>query len=78
MDERTKRKEVSKMPPSGFSKGAVRGALQFVRGCYLDLLAEVRSGKHRTYEGAIRAEVKQIDKALSKMHIDKRGNIRER
>ncbi|HEY4523606.1 MAG TPA: hypothetical protein VJK04_01895 [Candidatus Paceibacterota bacterium] len=63
------------MPPSGFKSGAVRGVLQFVRGCYLDLLAEVRSGKHKTYEEAIKAEVKQIDKALTKMHINKRGNI---
>lgn len=65
------------MPPSGFSKPVVRGALEFVRGCYTDLLAEVRSGKYKTYEEAIEAELKQIDKALSKMHIDGDGNIVE-
>lgn len=63
------------MPPSGFSSGAVRGALQFVQGCYEDLLAEVESGKHKTYEDAIKFELSQIEKALSQLHITKEGEL---
>jgi predicted transcriptional regulator len=63
------------MPPSGFSSHAVKGALQFVRGCYEDLLAEVRSGKHENYEQAIEYELAQIGKALSNLHISERGIV---
>ncbi len=63
------------MPPSGFSPKAVKGALIFVQGCYEDLLEEVRSGKHKSYEEGIRHEITQIDKALSKLHIDAEGNL---
>jgi len=66
------------MPPSGFSKKAVKGALIFVQGCYEDLLSEVRSGKHESYENAIEFEIAQIEKALSKLHIDPEGNLVER
>jgi len=65
------------MPPSGFSKKAVKGALIFVRGCYEDLLEEVRSGKHKSYEDGIEYEIAQIDKALSRLHIDAGGNLVE-
>jgi len=66
------------MPPSGFSKKAVTGALVFVQGCYEDLLEEFRSGKHENYEDAIEFEIAQIEKALSKLHIDPEGNFVER
>ena len=66
------------MPPSGFSSNAVRGALMFVKGCYIDLLEEVRSGKHESYEEGIEFELRQIDKALSRLHIDADGRITER
>ena len=66
------------MPPSGFSQKAVKGALVFVRGCYEDLLKEVRSGKHKSYEEGIEYEITQIDKALTKLHIDAEGNLVER
>lgn len=66
------------MPPSGFSSKAVKGALQFIQSCYLDLLDEVRSGKHDNYEKAIEYEIEQIEKALNKLHIDKQGNLVER
>ena len=66
------------MPPSGFSRNAVKGALIFVRGCYEDLLNEVRSGKHKSYEEGIEYEIAQIDKALTKLHIDAEGNLVER
>lgn len=66
------------MPPSGFRKNAVRGALIFVRDCYEDLLDDVRSGKFKTYEEAIQHEIEQIEKALASVHIDEVGNFVER
>lgn len=63
------------MPPSGFSKPVVAGALQFVGGCYRDLLQEVRDGKHESFEAAIEYELSQIDKALKSIHIDEQGNL---
>ncbi len=66
------------MPPSGFNQNAVNGALIFVRGCYEDLLGDVRSGKFKTYEEAIEYEVTLIKKALMKLHIDPEGNLVER
>lgn len=66
------------MPPSGFNKKAVEGALVFIRGCYEDLLQEVRDGKHPSPEAAIEYEISQIGKALAKLHIDKDGNPVER
>ncbi|MBI2051069.1 MAG: hypothetical protein HYT31_04715 [Parcubacteria group bacterium] len=66
------------MPPSGFSEKAVKGALVFVQSCYEDLLEEVRSGKHASYEEGIEFEITQIEKALIKLHIDAEGNLVER
>ncbi len=66
------------MPPSGFSEKAVEGALVFIKGCYEDLLQEVREGKHSSPEEAIEYEIGQIGKALAKLHIDKDGNLVER
>ena len=63
------------MPPSGFSKTVVAGALQFVGGCYRDLLQEVKDGKHASFEKAIEHELSQIDKALHSLHIDDQGNL---
>ena len=66
------------MPPSGFSKPVVAGALQFVEGCYRDLLEEVRSSKHKTYEDAITFEINQINRILTRLHIDAEGNLVEK
>ena len=66
------------MPPSGFSTHAVKGALQFVQGCYKDLLQEVRDGKHENYEQAIEFEIGQIDSALTQLHIDRKGRLSKR
>jgi len=66
------------MPPSGFSQKAVKGALIFVQGCYEDLLEEVHSGKHKSYEEGIKYEIAQINKALMKLHIDDKGNLTEK
>ena len=66
------------MPPSGFSTHAVKGALQFVGGCYKDLLQEVRDGKHKNYEEAIEFEIQQIDSALKQLHITRKGKLTKR
>ena len=66
------------MPPSGFTPNAVKGSLLFIKTCYEDLLAEVRDGKHASYEDAIEHELAQINKALTKLHIDPDGNLVQR
>ncbi len=66
------------MPPSGFSKRTVVGLLTFVKGNYEDLREEVRSGKHPSVEAAIDYEIKQLGKALRKLHINKSGKLVER
>lgn len=66
------------MPPSGFNQHAVKGALEFVKGCYEDLQAEVRAGKHPSMEVAIEYELAQLEKALTQLHIDAQGNLVER
>ncbi|MBI2409863.1 hypothetical protein HYV30_02355 [Candidatus Kaiserbacteria bacterium] len=63
------------MPPSGFNKPAVRGLLQFLNACYVDLLKEVQSGKHKDFPSAIRHERRQIGKALRQLHINKTGRL---
>jgi hypothetical protein len=63
------------MPPCGFNNNSVRGALMFIRGCYEDLLDQVRSGKFSSYEEAIEFELSQIEKALSDLHIDEDGKL---
>ncbi len=57
------------MPPSGFSKKAVDGALLFAQACYEDLLRDVRSGKFQTHEEAIEHELKQIREELERYKI---------
>ncbi len=66
------------MPPSGFNQHAVRGALEFVKGCYEDLREEVRAGKHPNFEAAIEFELAQLEKALAQLHIDEAGRLVER
>jgi len=66
------------MPPSGFNQKAVKGALEFVKGCYEDLLEEVRVGKHPDLQTAIKYELAQLEKALTQLHIDKAGRLVER
>ena len=49
-----------------------------MQGCYEDLLEEVHSGKHKSYEEGIKYEIAQINKALMKLHIDDKGNLTEK
>lgn len=71
-------KALEKLYTSGFSKKTIIGLLTFVQGNYEDLLTGVRSGKHPNFEDAIEYEIAQLDKALTKLHIDKEGNLVER
>ncbi len=66
------------MPPSGFKRKAVEAALGFVAACYEDLLEEVKSGKHPTYEAAIKHELAQIRHSLERAHIAPDGELVER
>ena len=66
------------MPPCGFNQKAVKGALQFIQGCYEDLQEEVQQGKHANFEEALKHELSNLEKALTKLHIDKDGNVVER
>ena len=63
------------MPPSGFSKKAVKGILQFIDACYADLEGEVKSGKHKSFRAAIAQERKQLGKALAALHITRGGRL---
>ena len=65
------------MPPCGFNTSSVRGALAFIRGCYEDLLDQVRSGKFESYEEAIEFELNRLT-ALSQLHIDESGKVTSR
>lgn len=66
------------MPPCGFNQKAVKGALEFVKGCYEDLKEEVKEGKHANFEEALEHELKNLEKALARLHIDNEGNLVER
>ena len=55
------------MPPSGYSSGAVNGFSTFHVCNWNDLLAEVRAGKHASFELGIKHEVALIDKATPKL-----------
>lgn len=66
------------MPPSGFNQRAVKGALEFVKGCYEDLQAEVKAGKHPNMEAAIKYELAQLENALKQIHINRKGRLVKR
>lgn len=57
------------MPPSGFSKQAVKGVLIFLEACYDDLLKEMNKGK--IPEEAVQKELRDIRKYLKKFSYDK-------
>ena len=52
------------MPPSGFNEKAIRGLLQFIEGCYEDLLAKIRANPGLEVERAINDELAEIRQAL--------------
>ncbi|MGZ8874242.1 MAG: hypothetical protein ACXW1F_04730 [Halobacteriota archaeon] len=58
------------MPPSGFNEKAIRGLLQFVEGCYDDLLIKIRRDPSLTIERAIEDELLDIRKALESFDLE--------
>ncbi len=78
LDRKDSQKQENHMPPSGFSRRSVRGALEFIKGCYEDLQDEVKAGKHENFEKALEHEIGQIESALGKLHINDKGEPVER
>ena len=56
------------MPPSGFSKKAIKGLLIFVGSCYEDLLKEIKDGK-KTEGQAIKEELENINNYLKNFKL---------
>lgn len=57
------------MPPSGFNEKAIVGLLQFVEGCYDDLLKKIRANPSLTIEDAIQEELAEIREALESFNL---------
>ena len=57
------------MPPSGFNEKAIVGLLQFVEGCYDDLLEKIRTTPNLTVEAAIKEELAEIRGALESFSL---------
>ncbi len=57
------------MPPSGFNEKAIVGLLQFVEGCYDDLLKMIQADPELTVEKAIEHELKDIREALESFNL---------
>jgi hypothetical protein len=57
------------MPPSGFNEKAILGLLQFVEGCYDDLLKKIRATPGITVEDAIEEELAEIREALESFSL---------
>ncbi|MBI1746443.1 MAG: hypothetical protein HYR55_07625 [Acidobacteria bacterium] len=57
------------MPPSGFNEKAIRGLLQFVEGCYEDLLVKLQTQPGKSVEQAIKEELADIRRALESFSI---------
>jgi cytochrome P450 len=59
------------MPPSGFNEKAIRGLLQFVEGCYDDLLKEMSSPTgEKDVRKAIAKELVDIRAALESFSLE--------
>ena len=61
------------MPPSGFNEKAIRGLLQFVEGCYDDLLVKMRDDPRTKVEDAIQDELAEIRRALEDFSLKNVG-----
>jgi hypothetical protein len=57
------------VPPSGFNEKAIVGLLQFVEGCYDDLLKKIRANPGLTIEDAIQEELAEIREALESFNL---------
>ena len=60
------------MPPSGFNEKAIQGLLQFVEGCYDDLLEKIRTTPGLTIEKAITLELQDIRRALESFSLEQK------
>ena len=60
------------MPPSGFNKRAIQGLLEFVEGCYEDLLKKMRETPGKNIEAAIEEELAEIREALEAFSLKPR------
>jgi hypothetical protein len=64
------------MPPSGFKGKSIEGSLQFIGGCYEDLLEMFRARNQASYsieeiEEVINSELLEIKEALANLHVEK-------
>lgn len=67
------------MPPSGFNEKAIRGLLQFVEGCYDDLLKEIESPDgEKDVKKAISKELVDIRTALEAFSLDPTKKAKKR
>jgi hypothetical protein len=57
------------MPPSGFNPKAIHGLLEFVEGCYDDLLKKINGNRTLTVERAIEEELAEIRQALESFSL---------
>jgi hypothetical protein len=57
------------MPPSGFNEKAVYGLLQFVEGCYDDLLKKLEADPQLNIQDAIEEELNDIRAALESFSL---------
>jgi hypothetical protein len=57
------------MPPSGFNEKAILGLLQFVEGCYDDLLKKIQTTPGLTVEKAVEEELGEIREALESFSL---------
>lgn len=57
------------MPPCGFNEKAISGLLQFVEGCYDDLLRKLDSTPSLDTKQAIREELQEIRDALQSFNL---------
>jgi hypothetical protein len=58
------------MPPSGFNERAIKGLLEFVEGCYDDLLKKIDATPGLEVRAAIEEELAEIRAALESFSLE--------
>lgn len=61
------------MPPSGFNEKAIQGLLQFVEGCYEDLLVKIQRTPGLDVKAAIEEELSDIRRALESFSLNEKN-----
>jgi hypothetical protein len=61
------------MPPSGFNDKAIKGLLEFLEGCYEDLLIKIAKtpGRPSDVSAAIQEELDEIRQELERFTLKK-------